>query len=78
MLVAATEVHGGGQTFFSKWDACWGRVFGGWGIGCINQGFLGLSNGNEVYLRRSSYLCSLDTDQRLFWAFAWYVAERTQ
>lgn len=29
MLFAATEVHGGGQTFYLEWDVCRGRVSGG-------------------------------------------------
>lgn len=66
--------------FFSKWDVRWGRVL--WvlweGAGYTNQGILGLSNGNGVYMSRSFYLFTLDADQRFLWGFAWYVAERTQ
>lgn len=54
-----------------------GACFGGWEVGYSNEGILGLSYGNEVYLSRSSYLCSLDTHQRVFLGFAWHVAERT-
>ena len=46
-------------------------------VGYSNQGILGLSYGNEAYMSRSSYLRSLDTHQRVFLGFAWYVAERT-
>jgi hypothetical protein len=53
-----------------------GACFRGWEVG-YSPGILGLRYGNEVYMSRSSYLCSLDTHQRVFLGFVWHVAERT-